>query len=164
MKQFQHEKTKLLQVLANESNQPQNTDILKLIEKIQLMCHHTDFDRSFTLLISEAKGLSPALQNTLLDFDQYYQDKTNWIQSHVLRKLAKSLLENGIPITFYGRTWTRQTADWMYFDVVLDVDTYRKQLQMGDHIHIHENLDPHSGTERGFIDTDTGEGIIGKLS
>jgi len=164
MKNFSDEKTKLLLALTNEINQPQNKKKLQqLINKVHSLQGHADFDRSFALLVREAVGLPHPLLTTLHEFERYFQDKTNWIQSPYLRQLANHLLEKSIPMTFYGRSWTKQTADWMYFDTVLDIESLQKQFQMGQQIQIHENRDAHSGTERGLVDTQTGEGIIGRL-
>jgi hypothetical protein len=46
---------------------------------------------------------------------------------------------------------------------VLDVEKLWEKYQLGAHIVIHENLDPKSGTEKGFIDEQTGEGLMGKI-
>lgn len=163
MKQFQDEKAKLLQALAHVSNQPQNNILQQLIDKVQSLQTHADFNRDFRLLVQEAKGLSPSLHSALIDFERYFRDPINWIQSPMLREVAIYLVSQHVPITFYGRTWTKQTADWLYVDTVLDLESLQKQFHWGDHIQIHENLDPKSGTERGIIDTQTGEGIIGRL-
>lgn len=163
MKQFQEEKAKLLQALAYESNQPQNNILQQLKDKVQSLQTHADFDREFRLLVREAKGLSPSLHVALHDFERYFRDPINWLQSPMLREVATYLVSQNVPITFYGRSWTKQTSDWLYFDTVLDLEALKKQFQWGDYIQIHENLDPKSGTERGIIDTQTGEGIIGRL-
>lgn len=163
MKQFKHEKAKLLQLLADESNQPQNKYLQQLKDKVQSLQSHEGFERSFRLSVREAKGLSTILQNALQEFEGYFLNPVNWIQSPVLREVAAHLVNQNIPITYYGRTWTKQTADWLYVDAVLEVEALQEQFQWGYHIQIHENLDPKSGTERGIIDTQTGEGIIGRL-
>jgi hypothetical protein len=49
------------------------------------------------------------------------------------------------------------------FDTILDFDRLRKKFKLMDNIVLHENLDPKSGTEKGFIDKRTGEGLMGKL-
>jgi hypothetical protein len=51
----------------------------------------------------------------------------------------------------------------IYFDTILDFDRLRKKFKLMDNIVLHENLDPKSGTEKGFIDKRTGEGLMGKL-
>lgn len=165
METFQIEKAKLLNALTNESNQPQNKkNLQQLIDKVRSLKRHDDFAPSLTQSIREVTDLSPTLRAQLLNFDTYFRNKVNWIQSRVLREIARHLLEKNITMTFYGRTWTKQTADWMYFDTVLDIEGLQKKFNFGDHIQNHENLDPHSGTERGLLDSHTGEGIIGRLN
>lgn len=85
------------------------------------------------------------------------------IKSYSLRKIAEQLVMNRFGITFYGQAWTNTTADWIYFDTVLDIDSLKKEFNLGDNFIVHENLDPKSGTERGVIDINTGEGLMGKL-
>lgn len=91
-------------------------------------------------------------------------EKINAIQSDSLRALAAHLVANNTPITYLGQAWSGQTADWIYFDTVLDLVTFRTQFYFGEHIEIHQNLDPRSGTESGFVDKMTGEGVMGKWS
>ncbi|WP_318308437.1 peptidase M16 family protein [Flagellimonas crocea] len=165
MKNFQEKKTKLLQALQKEIDQPQKNKILEqVLDKVKSMQHHADFDRSLINLMGEASILSPHLKAEILDFDRYFRDKTRWICSDSLRDVATYLIDQNVTVSFYGRSWSNQTADWMYFDTVLDLDGLRTQFKMGDNIQIHENLDPRSGTERGFIDIKTGEGVMGRLS
>ncbi|MBN2596277.1 MAG: hypothetical protein JXR82_05785 [Marinifilaceae bacterium] len=85
------------------------------------------------------------------------------IKSDSLRKIAEFLIKNGIQITFFGQAWSNVSADWIYFDTILDLDRLRIDFKLKDNIIVHENLDPKSGTEKGFIDKLTGEGLIGKL-
>ncbi len=86
------------------------------------------------------------------------------LQSNPLRAIAQYLIKNGNKITFYGKTWTKASADWVYFDAILDLDALKSKFQLNSAITIHENTDPKSGTERGFIDESTGEGLMGKLA
>jgi hypothetical protein len=39
------------------------------------------------------------------------------------------------------------SADWIYFDTILDFDRLKK-FKLMDNIVLHENLDPKSGTEK----------------
>ena len=89
--------------------------------------------------------------------------KIKQLKSDVLRKIAGRLVDQMVPITFYGQAWSKATGDWVYFDTVLDLEELRKEYALGETIVVHENHDPKSGTERGFIDTETGEGLMGKL-
>ena len=103
------------------------------------------------------------VREKIIDFEYYFREKTNLIKSDSLRNIAKNLKNKEIDITYFGRAWTKQLADWIYFNTVLDVENLWKKYQPGAHIVIHENLDPKSGTEKGFIDEQTGEGLMGKI-
>lgn len=87
----------------------------------------------------------------------------NSLQSEELRKLAQFLSEKRIPITYFGKAWGNAKGNWVYFNTYLDLDELRQQFAFGEHIKEHQNLDPRSGTESGFIDENTGEGIMGRL-
>jgi hypothetical protein len=89
--------------------------------------------------------------------------KIKQIKSDSLRKIAEHLVENGYKITFFGQAWTKTSADWIYFDVILDLDRLRKDFKLNDNVVVHENHDTKSGTEKGFIDKITGEGLMGIL-
>jgi len=90
-------------------------------------------------------------------------DKIALLQSEQLRKVARHLETENIPITFFGQAWSKPTAQWIYFDATLDLDALREKFNLNEDIVQHENLDPRSGTERGFIDKNTQEGLMGKL-
>ncbi len=93
-----------------------------------------------------------------------FRNSIQLIQSKELQTIAKHLQAQNIPITSYGKTWSKATAAWIYFDTVLDLVQLRTDFDLGEHITVHQNLDPKSGTESGFIDEKTGEGLMGKLS
>ena len=88
-------------------------------------------------------------------------DKIELIQSNQLREVAKFLISENIPITFFGQAWSKPSAQWIYFDTSLDIETLREKFSLEENIIYHENLDPRSGIERGFIDKNTGEGLMG---
>ena len=92
-----------------------------------------------------------------------YRNKTHLIESVQLRKVAEFLEAQNIPITFFGKAWSKATGNWIYFNTVLDLDHLRSHFNLDETIVVHENLDPKSGTERGFIDQTTGEGVMGRL-
>lgn len=71
--------------------------------------------------------------------------------------------EKRIAITSFGQAWSKASAPWIYFDTVLDVDGLRSKFRLDENLEIHENLDPKSGLEKGFVDKTTGEGLMGKL-
>ena len=107
-------------------------------------------------------------------FTNPYQDKINYMnakylkglqqfESKEIRELASYLVNQGHTITFFGKAWSKQVGNWVYFDTVLDLESLRNHFQLASHITVHQNLDPKSGTEKGFIDQNTGEGVMGKL-
>lgn len=95
-------------------------------------------------------------------FELYHKIKE--IQSDPIREMAYYLAdEKRIAITFFGLAWSNATARWIYFDTVLDVEELQSQFELDENMEVHENLDPKSGLERGFVDQTTGEGLMGKL-
>ncbi len=85
------------------------------------------------------------------------------ISSEPIRAIAKYLFDKNTPITFFGKAWGGCTNNWIYFDICLDIDELKELFNLDENMEVHENLDPKSGTERGFIDKRTGEGIMGKI-
>lgn len=77
--------------------------------------------------------------------------------------MAEHLYMQRIPITFFGKAWGNCTNNWIYFDTCLDIEAMKEKFGLDDSMEVHENLDPRSGLERGFIDKVTGEGIMGKI-
>ncbi|MBN2135386.1 MAG: hypothetical protein JW737_06610 [Acidobacteria bacterium] len=80
-----------------------------------------------------------------------------------LRALEKDLIKAGIKETARGQVWTENCREWVYFDVVLDLESLSARFQFDKHITVHENLDPKSGTERGFYCTKCHDGIMGLI-
>jgi hypothetical protein len=80
-----------------------------------------------------------------------------------LAPLERALLEQGIPVTFRGQAWSDNCREWVYFGVVLDLAALQKQFGLADCVQIHENSDPHSGLERGFVCIRCKDGIMGEL-
>ena len=85
------------------------------------------------------------------------------IESEGIRSIAEHLYFKRIPVTYFGKAWGKATNNWVYFDTVLDLEGLRSKFDLGPHIVEHENFDPKSGTERGFIDLGTGEAVMGKV-
>ena len=90
-------------------------------------------------------------------------NQINQLNSPTLQAIAKQLLRQNHRITYFGKAWGKPKGNWVYFDTVLEVEALKNEFQVGEHIIIHENLDPRSGTERGFFDTNTEEGLMGRL-
>ena len=100
----------------------------------------------------------------IIEFDKYFSDPSNSIISTDLKELAKYLIKRNYKITYWGKAWSENNADWIYFDKKLDLKKLRTKMEFGDNIVEHKNLDNKSGLESGFIDQNTGEGIMGKLN
>lgn len=96
-------------------------------------------------------------------FDPKHRHYINRIQSDKLRAMAGYMYNKRIPLTYFGKAWSRCTNNWIYFDTVLNIEQLKKEFELGADFEVHENLDPKSGMERGFIDRVTGEGLMGKV-
>jgi hypothetical protein len=79
-----------------------------------------------------------------------------------LRSLEDHLVSGGCPITFAGRAWSSNCRHWIHFDVVLDLDPLRQTLHLGESVVVHENADPRTGREKGFVCSVHHDGIIGR--
>jgi len=164
MKDFETEKSNLIQDIEIQIGIAQSDAKLKKIKKlVESINSHSDLDGELSSLVIDELDSKVRVGEQIIDFEKYFRDKTNLIKSDSLKKIAKSLKNKGIEITYFGHAWTKQLGDWIYFDTVLDVEKLRNKYQLGAHIVIHENLDPKSGTEKGFIDEHTGEGLMGKI-
>lgn len=86
------------------------------------------------------------------------------LTSDSIRAIALHLYHQQIPVTYFGMAWSGATNNWIYFDTCLDIEALRAQFEQGASLEFHENLDPKSGTERGLIDKNTGEGIMGRIA
>jgi hypothetical protein len=78
-----------------------------------------------------------------------------------LQPLERALAAAGVPETFRGKAWSKNCREWVYFDVVLTLASIRPHLP--PHVDTHENLDPRSGTERGFVCGLCGDAIMGRI-
>lgn len=164
MRDFETEKSKLIQDLEIEIRNAQYKGALEKIKGlVDSLQSHADLDGALSDLVHNELDNKIQVGEKIIDFENYFRDKTNLIKSDYLRQIAKSLKNKGIEITFFGYAWTRQRASWIYFNTVLNIEELRNNFNLADHIVIHKNLDPKSGTEKGFLDNITGEGLMGKL-
>ncbi len=85
------------------------------------------------------------------------------LESEQIRKIAEYLYDQGISITFFGKAWSGCTNNWIYFDTYLDLADLKNRFNLNEDLEVHENRDPKSGLEKGFIDKVTGEAVMGKL-
>jgi hypothetical protein len=81
-----------------------------------------------------------------------------------LIKLENELTGAGIQETSRGQAWSDNCREWVYFNVVLNTDSLAKRLNLPACVVVHENLDPKSGTERGFYCETCKDGIMGRIS
>jgi hypothetical protein len=82
---------------------------------------------------------------------------------HHLRALEAELIEAGAKETYRGTPWSMNCREWVYFDVVLDVAAIESRLNFPACVEVHENLDPKSGTERGFVCTECHDAVMGRV-
>jgi hypothetical protein len=80
-----------------------------------------------------------------------------------LRELEQELIEAGIKETARGQVWTENCSEWVYFDVVLDIKSLLARFDFDKCVTVHENLDPRSGTERGFYCNQCQDGVMGLI-
>ena len=79
-----------------------------------------------------------------------------------LSALEEALKAAGVAETFRGQAWSDNCREWVYFDVVLDVASLRRRFEFGPSVCVHENADPRSGTERGFVCTSCHDAVVGR--
>ncbi len=89
--------------------------------------------------------------------------EVNHLKSQKIKNLVKFHLNKGHKITFFGSAWSSNVSDWVYFDTTLDIPYLIKIFDPEQTLLYHENTDHKSGTEKGLIDTNTMEGIMGLL-
>jgi len=164
MRNFSTEKDILLSDLDSEiKNNPKN-EILKSLGRT-LKSYESVFELNGVMseIVVDCLGFEFESGEKLIEFEKYFSDYSNSIRSTELRSLAKKLIKENTQITFYGKAWSENTSDWLYFDKVFDLKKMRNEFGLGENIIEHQNLDNKSGLESGFIDKNTNEGIIGKL-
>ncbi|MCJ7545609.1 MAG: hypothetical protein MUP30_02100 [Deltaproteobacteria bacterium] len=81
-----------------------------------------------------------------------------------LAPLEDELNRANIKETYRGKAWTKNCREWVYFDVVLDTASLAARFRFPPCVRVHENLDPKSGVERGFVCEKCNDGIMGLLS
>lgn len=75
--------------------------------------------------------------------------------------LEQTLLDSGAKLTYRGQAWSRNCREWVYFDVALDLAAVRARFALGPEIETHENTDPRSGLEAGFVCSLCHDAVIG---
>ena len=78
-----------------------------------------------------------------------------------LRSLEHALQEAGIRETYRGMPWSHNCREWVYFAVRLDIDALRQRFAFPPGVIVHENTDPRSGLEKGFVCEQCHNAVIG---
>jgi hypothetical protein len=78
-----------------------------------------------------------------------------------LRPLEQALQAAGIRVNHRGMLWSKNCREWAYFDVRLDTDALRQRFALPSCVVVHENTDPRSGLEKGFVCQECHDAIIG---
>ena len=164
MRNFKTEKDKLLSELESEIKSHPDNEILKTLYRI-LNSHQSvnELNGVLSRIIVDSLDYEFQIGQKLIEFENFFSDFSNSIRSDELRRLAKKLIKQNIRITFYGKAWSENNSDWIYFDKVFDLKKMRENFSLGDSIIEHQNFDNKSGLEIGFIDKNTNEGIMGKV-
>jgi hypothetical protein len=81
-----------------------------------------------------------------------------------LQALEAELIAAGVKETYRGTPWSMNCREWVYFDTVLDVAAIAARMRFSACVEVHENLDPKSGTERGFVCTQCHDAVMGLIA
>jgi hypothetical protein len=80
-----------------------------------------------------------------------------------LAALEQALIRRGVKVTFRGAAWSKNCREWAYFDVRLDIAAIQERFAFPGCVQVHENKDPRSGRERGFVCDSCNDGLMGKI-
>jgi len=75
--------------------------------------------------------------------------------------LEQALIEAGFEETYRGAAWSKNTREWVYFRVYLDLPAAREFFELDPCVTDHEHLGTHDGQEAGFYCTVHQDGIMG---
>jgi hypothetical protein len=80
-----------------------------------------------------------------------------------LAALEAELIAARIPETARGAVWSQNCREWVYFDVVLDLEALAARFAFDPCVKLHQNLDARSGLESGFYCTSCLDAVMGRL-
>jgi hypothetical protein len=80
-----------------------------------------------------------------------------------LAALEQALIASGTLETYRGQAWSHNCREWVYFAVVLDIPALQQRFAFASCVQIHENADPRSGLERGFVCTACQDAVMGMV-
>jgi glutamine synthetase type III len=164
MTNFRTEKDRLLSELESEIKRNPDNEILKALSRnLNSYQSVSELNGVLSRIVIDSLDFKFEIGEKLIQFENYFSDFSNSIRSTELRKLAKKLIKENTRITFYGKAWSENEFDWIYFDKLLDLKKIRNKFAFGNNIIEHQNLDNRFGLESGFIDKNTNEGIMGKV-
>lgn len=83
---------------------------------------------------------------------------------HCLAPLEQELVAADVVETYRGQAWSKNCREWAYFDVVLDTDALTARFSFPPCVAVHENTDPKSGFERGFVCSEHHDAIMGRIA
>lgn len=78
-----------------------------------------------------------------------------------LSELEAALIQSGAKETCRGQVWSKNCREWVYFDVALDLARVRETFRLDPSVEVHENRDPRSGLEAGFVCRDCQDAVMG---
>ncbi|MBN2355902.1 hypothetical protein JXO59_07300 [candidate division KSB1 bacterium] len=78
-----------------------------------------------------------------------------------LASLEKAIIDSGAHETYRSSPWTKNCREWVYYDVVLDIDSIQERFDLPDCVQVHENMDPKSGMEKGFYCSQCHDAVMG---
>jgi len=161
---FKIDKDSLIKTLDFQLTHSKSKNVLtKIKNELDLIDTHSKISGLISKWVIDELIGNEKIGEQLIEFEKYYHDKTNLINSKVLKRIAKYLSKNGSEITYYGKAWSNMETNWIYFDIVLNIDKLKTKFNWAENVVISENLDLKSGLERGLLDNETGEGLMGKL-
>ncbi len=161
---FEEDKNELIQLIDSQFKLfPSKNVLIQIKEELESINSYTQLNGWISRKVKEELLENEKIGEQLIEFEKFYRDETNFIQSKILQQIAKYLLSQRAKITYFGTTWSQRNANWIYFDIVLNIEMLQKQFQWDETIQLSENLDPKSGLERGLFDTKTEEGLMGKV-
>ena len=150
-----------LEILNTED--PDNQILKRLKYHLQLQDSPLKLNGILNRIVSDNLGIDSSIVSEIIEFENYYKNIANLIESKELKNLIEYLVKKKISINFVGKAWSGNVSTWVYFDTILNLSKLREKLSLSENIIEHINTDPRSGLEAGFIDKITNEGIMGNL-
>ena len=167
MKEFKIEKEELIGRLKEEMtnhDHRENRILESLYEYLKSINSAKQLNGFLSRKVVDHLDYRIEIGSNLIEFEKYFSNPVNSVISPDLKRLTNYLIKNKIEIKYWGKAWSENQSDWIYFDKVLDLEKLRTKLNFGESIIDHQNLDSRSGLEKGFIDRKTGEGVMGKVN